>query len=160
MHCKCDGKRKNSESTQNLYWPLSFFICHFHISHNTHKQFCKSIVYISLGTIENPKRRRRQSVCKTVLCVGGQETHQQSVLWEMWKWRIHMPSCLGRIILCSAPGFSYNLSHLNYGRHLIPSTKLTSSSHKTFHFSYMKFLDEMFIKVKVSSIFKEKNNSG
>ena len=46
------------------------------------------------------------------------------------------------------------------GRHLIPSTKLTSSSHKTFHFSYMKFLDEMFIKVKVSSIFKEKNNSG
>ena len=39
---------------------------------------------------------------------------------------------------------------------LIPSTKLTSSSHKTFHFSYMKFLDEMFIKVKVSSIFKEK----
>ena len=26
--------------------------------------------------------------------------------------------------------------------------------------SYMKFLDEMFIKVKVSSIFKEKNNSG
>ena len=44
--------------------------------------------------------------------------------------------------------------------HLIPSTKLTSSSHKTFHFSYMKFLDEMFIKVKVSSIFKEKNNSG
>ena len=47
-----------------------------------------------------------------------------------------------------------------HGRHLIPSTKLTSSSHKTFHFSYMKFLDEMFIKVKVSSIFKEKNNSG
>ena len=46
------------------------------------------------------------------------------------------------------------------GRHLIPSTKLTSSSHKTFHFSYMKVLDEMFIKVKVSSIFKEKNNSG
>ena len=46
------------------------------------------------------------------------------------------------------------------GRHLIPSTKLTSSSHKTFHFSYMKFLDEMFIKVKVSSIFKEKSNSG
>ena len=46
------------------------------------------------------------------------------------------------------------------GRHLIPSTKLTSSSQKTFHFSYMKFLDEMFIKVKVSSIFKEKNNSG
>ena len=46
------------------------------------------------------------------------------------------------------------------GRHLIPSTKLTSSSHKTFHFSYMKFLDEMFIKVKVSSIFKEKNISG
>ena len=46
------------------------------------------------------------------------------------------------------------------GRHLIPSTKLTFSSHKTFHFSYMKFLDEMFIKVKVSSIFKEKNNSG
>ena len=46
------------------------------------------------------------------------------------------------------------------GRHLIPSTKLTSSSHKTFHLSYMKFLDEMFIKVKVSSIFKEKNNSG
>ena len=45
-------------------------------------------------------------------------------------------------------------------RHLIPSTKLTSSSPKTFHFSYMKFLDEMFIKVKVSSIFKEKNNSG
>ena len=42
------------------------------------------------------------------------------------------------------------------GRHLIPSTKLTSSSHKTFHFSYMKFLDEMFIKVEVSSIFKEK----
>ena len=49
---------------------------------------------------------------------------------------------------------------LKKGRHLIPSTKLTSSSHKTFHFSYMKFLDEMFIKVKVSSIFKEKNNSG
>ena len=45
---------------------------------------------------------------------------------------------------------------LKKGRHLIPSTKLTSSSHKTFHFSYMKFLDEMFIKVKVSSIFKEK----
>ena len=44
-------------------------------------------------------------------------------------------------------------------RHLIPSTKLTSSSHNTFHFSYMKFLDEMFIKLKVSSIFKEKNNS-
>ena len=44
------------------------------------------------------------------------------------------------------------------GRHLIPSTKLTPSSHKTFHFSYMKFLDEMSIKVKVSSIFKEKNN--
>ena len=42
-------------------------------------------------------------------------------------------------------------------RHLIPSTKLTSSSHKTFHFSYMKVLDEMF---KVSSIFKEKNKSG
>ena len=41
---------------------------------------------------------------------------------------------------------------------LIPSTKLTSSSHKTFHFSYMKFLDEMFIKVKVSSIFKEKKS--
>ena len=50
--------------------------------------------------------------------------------------------------------------HQQVGRHLIPSTKLTSSSHKTFHFSYMKFLDEMFIKVKVSSIFKEKNNSG
>ena len=50
--------------------------------------------------------------------------------------------------------------HLPAGRHLIPSTKLTSSSHKTFHFSYMKFLDEMFIKVKVSSIFKEKNNLG
>ena len=48
----------------------------------------------------------------------------------------------------------------NNGRHLIPSTKLTSSCHKTFHFSYMKFLDQMFIKVKVSSIFKEKNNSG
>ena len=46
------------------------------------------------------------------------------------------------------------------GRHLIPSTKLTSSSHNTFHFSYMKVLDEMFIKVKESSIFKEKNNSG
>ena len=43
------------------------------------------------------------------------------------------------------------------GRHLIPSTKLTSSFHKTSHFSYIKFLDEMFIKVKVSSIFKEKN---
>ena len=42
------------------------------------------------------------------------------------------------------------------GRHLIPSTKLTSSSHKTFHLSYMKFLDEMFIKVKVSSILKGK----
>ena len=42
------------------------------------------------------------------------------------------------------------------GCHLIPSTKLTSSSHKTFHLSYMKFLDEMFIKVKVSSIFKGK----
>ena len=40
------------------------------------------------------------------------------------------------------------------------SAKLTSSSHKTFHFSYMKFPDEIFIKVKVSSIFKEKNNSG
>ena len=48
----------------------------------------------------------------------------------------------------------------NFCHHLIPSTKLTSSSHKTFHFSYMKFLDEMFIKVKVSSIFKKKNNSG
>ena len=48
------------------------------------------------------------------------------------------------------------LYSLCLGRHLIPSTKLTSSSHKTFHFSYMKFLDEMFIKVKVSSIFKEK----
>ena len=41
-------------------------------------------------------------------------------------------------------------------RHLIPSTKLTSSSHKTFHFSYMKFLDEMFVKVKVSSILRKK----
>ena len=47
-------------------------------------------------------------------------------------------------------------SQLENGRHLIPSTKLTSSSHKTFHFSYMKFLDEMFVKVKVSSIFKKK----
>ena len=54
---------------------------------------------------------------------------------------------------------SYSASHIKC-RHLIPSTKLTSSSHKTFHFSYMKFLDEMFIKVKVSSIFKEKYNSG
>ena len=53
---------------------------------------------------------------------------------------------------------SYNpTSHkATTGRHLIPSTKLTSSSHKTFHLSYMKFLDEMFIKVKVSSIFKGK----
>ena len=49
---------------------------------------------------------------------------------------------------------------LDFERHLIPSTKLTFSSHKTFHFSYMKFPDEIFIKVKVSSIFKEKNNSG
>ena len=49
---------------------------------------------------------------------------------------------------------------LDFQRHLIPSTKLTFSSHKTFHFSYMKFLDEMLIKVNVSSIFTEKNNSG
>ena len=49
---------------------------------------------------------------------------------------------------------------LDFERHLIPSTKLTFSSHKTFHLSYMKFLDEMLIKVNVSSIFKEKNNSG
>ena len=47
-------------------------------------------------------------------------------------------------------------NNVGRGRHLIPSTKLTSSSHKTFHLSYMKFLDEMFIKVKVSSIFKGK----
>ena len=39
---------------------------------------------------------------------------------------------------------------------MIPSTKLTSSSHKTFHFSFMKFLDEMSIKVKVSSILRKK----
>ena len=45
---------------------------------------------------------------------------------------------------------------LDFEPHLIPSTKLTFSSHKTFHFSYMKFLDEMLIKVNVSSIFKEK----
>ena len=37
-----------------------------------------------------------------------------------------------------------------------------SGSHKTFHFSYMKFpclLKFLFIKVQVSSIFKEKQNS-
>ena len=33
-------------------------------------------------------RRWRQCLCKTVCAVGGQETRKQSVLWEMWKWRI------------------------------------------------------------------------
>ena len=38
-------------------------------------------------------------------------------------------------------GRRFNVLGHQYGRHLIPSTKLTSSSHKTFHLSYMKFLN-------------------
>ena len=86
---------------------------------------------------------------------------QSRVRVRVWVWvRVRV-----RVIYLNQTGIRHQILggvgvRVMRGRHLIPSTKLTSSSHKTFHFSYMKFLDEMFIKVKVSSIFKEKNNSG
>ena len=80
--------------------------------------------------------------------------------WRIFTDRVADQSETWDLIRCGGEYCGRDEIHWAFGRHLIPSTKLTSSSHKTFHFSYMKVLDEMFIKVKVSSIFKEKNNSG
>ena len=54
-------------------FPIIHFVCVF-LAPQPRKQFCISIVFIFYA--------------KRFACVGEQETRKQSVLWEMWKWRI------------------------------------------------------------------------
>ena len=108
MHCKCDVKKKILKVPKTYIDPLSFLFACF-LPPNTHKQFCIRIVTFLLGRLKVPREEEDNVYAKLFVCVGEQKTCQQSVLWEMWKWRIHMPSCLGRIILYTALGFSYNL---------------------------------------------------
>lgn len=107
MHCKCDVKKKNLKVLKTYIDPLSFLFACF-LPPNTYS-LAHALFTFLLGQLKVPREDEDNAYAKLFVCVGGQEKRQQSVLWEMWKWRIHMPSCLGRIILCTAPGFSYNL---------------------------------------------------
>ena len=53
--------------------PIIHFVCVF-LTPQPRKQFCISIVLIFYA--------------KLFACVGEYETRRESVLWEMWKWRI------------------------------------------------------------------------
>ena len=53
--------------------PIIHFVCVF-LTPQPRKQFCISIVFIFYA--------------KLFACVGEYETRRESVLWEMWKWRI------------------------------------------------------------------------
>ena len=54
-------------------FPIIHFVYVF-LAPQPRKQFCISIVFIFYA--------------KLFACVGEYETRRQSVLWEMWKWRI------------------------------------------------------------------------
>ena len=54
-------------------FPIIHFVCVF-LAPQPRKQFCISIVFIFYA--------------KLFACVREYETRRQSVLWEMWKWRI------------------------------------------------------------------------
>ena len=69
--------------------PKIHFVCVF-LDPNTRKQFCICIIYILLGRLKVPKEDEDNAYAKLFMCLGGggQETHQESELWEMWKWQI------------------------------------------------------------------------
>ena len=70
MHCKCDVKKKILKVPKTYIDPLSFlFACFLPPQHT--QTVLHTHCYISLGTIESPKRRRRQCVRKTVCVCWG-----------------------------------------------------------------------------------------
>ena len=78
---------------------LNWRIRHFHISHNTlclrvscsptrSDSFAYALFTFLSGRLKTPKEDEDKAYAKLFACVGGQETHKQRVLWEMWKWRV------------------------------------------------------------------------
>ena len=72
---------------------------HFHISHNTPclrvpcpptraNSFAEALSSSSFGAFNRSERNVNNAYAKLFARVGEQETRKQSVLWEMWKWRI------------------------------------------------------------------------
>ena len=72
---------------------------HFHISLNTvclrvscpptyASSFAYALSTFVSGRLKIPREDEDNAYAKLFACVGGQETHKQRVLWEMWKWRI------------------------------------------------------------------------
>lgn len=113
MHCKCDVKKKVLKVPKTSIDPLSFLFACF-LRPNKHNQFCICIVYISLGTIESPKRKSRQCVCKTVcVCWRARNMPTKCIMGNLEMANTHALLSWKNNFM-SAPGFSYNFSFLNY----------------------------------------------
>ena len=113
------------------------------------RQFQRPVVILLLTISSNGELVRRQWLhmaspplspkSRNATCVTSAKTREIATTWLRKRLRFH-----GRVVTCfHPPNWHFPLS----------------ASQKTFHFSYMKFLcllKFLFIKVQVSSIFKEK----
>ena len=84
MHCKCDVKKKNLKVLKTYIDPLSFLFACFLLP-NTHSLAYTLFTFL-LEQVKVPREDEDNVYTKLFVCVGGQETRQQSVFWEMWKW--------------------------------------------------------------------------
>ena len=82
--------------------PLTLFACLISCPPAHANSFAYALFTFLSGRLKVPKEDEDNAYAKLFACVGGQETRKQSVLWEMWKWRmiINRQRAVTRVVIC------------------------------------------------------------